>query len=95
MSRLNAKNIPQDTFVECATRHALDGGSQQDVADELEVSLGNVANRVSRYRKRTDEQGGPINIPQFQRAAMSSKIDSDAANAQIAAMIAEREKSAL
>jgi len=90
MSRVNKKNIPQDVFVECATRHALDGGSQQDVANELGVSLTNVSNRVSRYRKLTE----PICIPAFKRATMGSKIDSQKANDQIAAMIAEREKSA-
>ncbi len=98
MGRVNEQNIPQTVFVECATRHALDGGTTADVAEELKVSLGNVINRISRYRKRTDEQGGPINIPVFTRAERQGgtrSIDSVAANEQIAEMIAERERSAI
>ena len=91
MIRVNKMNIAQDVFVECATRYALDEGTQQDVADELGLSLANVSSRISRYRKRPD----PICIPAFKQAARGTKINSEAANAQIKAMIAEREKSAI
>ena len=89
MTRLNKTNIPQNKFVECVTRHALDGGTRQDVADELNIGVSSVYQRIWQYKKLDN----PIKFPMFRRDTTGgNRVNSISANELIAAMIASRAK---
>jgi len=65
--KVKKAHVADSVFIPTVVRVCTNGGSHQDVADELGMAVGSVATRLSNIRKRFKEDGVDCPLPGFQR----------------------------
>lgn len=79
--------VTQEQFIAACFSTANDGGTHEDVANQLGVKVQSVKSRHAKYR----EMG--LNLPEFPKKKRGKSFDLQAAQDQIAKL--ERERSAI